>query len=314
MASIAKRPCKIGFFLPIVEGQMDGVTPRWSDIIAMAQRAEEVGFDSVWIPDHLLFRFTEITEGAYDCMSILAGLAAATKRVEIGTLVICTGFRNPAYLAKMADTIDEMSDGRLILGLGAGYHEPEYRAFGFPYDHRASRFEEALTIISTLLRTGDIDYQGQFYSARECELRLRGPRAGGPPIMVGTVGERMLRTTARLADLWNRWLVFDQSRAAEIPALRAKVDAACAEVGRDPATLGRTASVLVDFKNRPEEPPIYNRPHANPAPITGTPEQIAAQLRAFVDEGISHLQVWTSPRTVAGVEQFAPVLEAFDRG
>lgn len=307
------RPCKVGIFLPIVEGQMDGATPRWSDVAAMAQRAEEVGFDSVWIPDHLLFRFNDVTEGTYECMSILAGLAAVTQRVEIGTLVICTGFRSPALLATMANTIDEMSGGRLILGIGAGYHEPEYRAFGIPYDYRASRFEEALTIIATLLREGKVDFEGQFYSARESELRVRGPRPNGPPIMVGTAGERMLRLTAQHADLWNMWRVFGRSRADEVPPMRAKVDAACAEVGRDPATLPRTASVLVDFINRPDNPPVRNRPHADPEPITGSPEEIAAQLRAFVDEGIAHIQVQTWPRSLAGIEQFVPVLEAFDR-
>lgn len=307
------RPCKVGFFLPIVEGQMDGVTPRWADVVAMARRAEAVGFDSVWIPDHLIFRFTELTESTWECMSVLAGLAAATERVEIGTLVICTGFRSPALLASMANTIDEMSGGRLILGIGAGYHEPEYRAFGIPYDHRASRFEEALHIIATLLKTGQIDYAGKFYAARECELRIRGPRPQGPPIMVGTTGERMLQFTAKYADLWNRWLVFERSNADQIPALRERVDAACRAQGRDPATLARTASVLVDFKDDPTQPPIFNRPHANPTPITGTPETIAAQLRAFADAGISHIQVWTSPRTLEGVERFAPVLEALDQ-
>jgi len=308
------RPLKIGVFLPIVEGQMDGVTPRWSDVLAMARRAEEIGLDSVWIPDHLLFRFTEIAESTYECLSILAALAAATKRVEIGTLVICTGFRNPAVLASMANTIDEISDGRLILGLGAGYHEPEYRAFGIPYDHRYSRFEESLHIIATLLRERQIDYEGTYYSARECELRIGGPRPQGPPIMVGTTGEKMLRLTAKYADIWNRYLVFDNSNASAIPPLRAAVNAACAEVGRDPATLGRTASVLIDFKDNPAEPPIFNRPHANPTAITGSPEEMAAQLRAFAAEGISHIQIWTSPRTVEGIERLAPVLEALDKG
>jgi alkanesulfonate monooxygenase SsuD/methylene tetrahydromethanopterin reductase-like flavin-dependent oxidoreductase (luciferase family) len=311
---VMPRPCKIGVFLPTGELQMNGVTPKWADLMAMAQRAEEIGCDSVWLPDHLIYRFTEIAQGAYDCMSLLAGFAAVTKRVELGTLVLSTSFRNPAYLAKMADTIDEMSGGRLILGIGAGYHEPEYRAFGFPYDHRASRFEEALTIIHTLLRTGAIDFAGRFYSARDCELRIRGPRPNGPPIMIGTTGERMLRLTAQYADMWNRYLVFGDSHATEIPPLRERVDAACAEVGRDPATLARTVTVLVDFINRPDAPPVWNRPQADPTPITGTPEEMAAQLRAFADEGISHIQIWTNPRTVAGVERLAPVLEALDKG
>jgi alkanesulfonate monooxygenase SsuD/methylene tetrahydromethanopterin reductase-like flavin-dependent oxidoreductase (luciferase family) len=246
-------------------------------------------------------------------MTMLSALAAVTERVEIGTLVVCTGFRNPAVLAAMANTIEDISGGRLILGIGAGYHEPEYRAFGIPYDHRASRFEEALHIIASLLRERYVDFEGRFYSARDCEFRIPGPRPKGPPIMIGTMGERMLRLTAKYADQWNRYLVQGNSSASEIPALREKVDAVCQEVGRDPATLERSASVLVDFINRPDVPPAPDRPFANSIPIVGSPEEIAAQLRAFAAEGISHLQIWTNPRTVEGVELLGPVLEALDK-
>ena len=145
-------------------------------------------------------------------------------------------------------------------------------------------------------------------------LRIGGPRPNGPPIMVGTTGERMLRLTAKYADLWNKYLITGASNASEIPPLRAAVDAACTDVGRDPATLGRTASVLIDFINQPDVPPSPDRPFATPIPIIGTPEEMAAQLRAFADEGISHIQVWTNPRTVEGVARLAPVLEALDRG
>jgi len=143
-----------------------GETLRWAELLAMAQTAEAVGFDSLWLADHLLMRFSlpdleDRIIGAWDCWSLLAALAAGTERIALGTLVSCTGYRNPALLAKMADTIDEISGGRLILGLGAGWYEPEYRAFGYPYDHRVSRFAEALQIIVPLLRTGTVDVQGQ---------------------------------------------------------------------------------------------------------------------------------------------------------
>ena len=160
------RPCKVGVFLPIVETQMAGATARWTDLQTMARTAEEIGLDSIWIPDHLYFEYPGVTESTYECIAILSALAAVTTRVEIGTLVICTGFRYPAVLASMANTIDEISNGRLILGLGAGYLEPEYRAFGIPYDHRVSRFEEALHIIATLLRERKVDFEGKYYSAR----------------------------------------------------------------------------------------------------------------------------------------------------
>jgi alkanesulfonate monooxygenase SsuD/methylene tetrahydromethanopterin reductase-like flavin-dependent oxidoreductase (luciferase family) len=312
--SASAAPLKIGVHLPFSERQMQGATPRWQDIATLARRAEEVGFDSIWIADHLLFRFAGIeSRGGWECLSLLAALAASTNRVELGTLVVCTGFRNPALLAKIADTIEEISGGRLILGIGAGYHEPEYRAFGYPYDHRVSRFEEAVRIISGLLKTGQVDFAGQFYQARECELRPRGPRAGGPPLMIGTKGARMLRLTARYADLWNGWVAFDTSRPSAVPPLREAVDAACREVGRDPATLGRTLTVLVDFVGTPDLPVRLIRPDSAPEPIVGSPAEIARALRAFTAEGITHIQVALQPNNLAGIERFAPVIEELRR-
>ena len=180
--------------------------------------AEDVGFDSVWVTDHLLFRFPpRDDQGLWECWSLLSALGAVTNRVEIGPLVSCTSYRNPALLAKIADTVDEISDGRLILGLGAGWHEPEYKSFGYPFDHRISRFEEALTIIHGLLRNGAIDFDGKYYQARDCELRPRGPRKNGPPILIGSTGERMLGLVAKYADHWNAW---GRNNPDEIPADR----------------------------------------------------------------------------------------------
>src|SRR5687768_1651833 len=201
-----KRSPRIGLILPYTDLYLDGATPHWSDLATQVRLAEDVGFDSVWVPDHLLFRFPGgATGGAWDCWSLLAALAAVTSRVALGPIVTCTGYRNPALLAKIADTIDEISGGRLILGLGAGWNEAEFHAFGYPFDHLASRFEEALTIITGLLRQGRVDFAGTYYQARECELRLRGPRPNGLPIMIGTTGARMLGLTAQHADAWNAW-------------------------------------------------------------------------------------------------------------
>jgi probable F420-dependent oxidoreductase len=307
-----KRPLKIGLGLPDAEGLLDGATAHWSDLAAIARRAEALGFDSVWVQDHLLFRFPDqAAEGPWESFSLLAALAAATARVEIGTLVTRTSFRNPALTAKMAATIDDISGGRLILGLGAGWHEPEYRAFGYPFDHRVSRFAEALTIIATLLRRGQIDFAGQYYQARDCELRPRGPRPSGPPIMLGTTGERMLRLTARHADAWNVYFSRTGNAPSGIPPLRERVDAACRAEGRAPATLERTAAVLVDLTEGRGVPQSVN-PSGAP-PLAGTPEEIAAALRAYAREGISHVQLYIVPMTLAGLERFAPVLELLDR-
>jgi alkanesulfonate monooxygenase SsuD/methylene tetrahydromethanopterin reductase-like flavin-dependent oxidoreductase (luciferase family) len=299
-----RRPLAVGLILPMTEREMAGQTAHWTDLLAMARRAEELGFDSVWIEDHLLFRFAgQEAQAPWECWSMLAALAASTSRVALGPLVTCTGFRNPALLAKMAGTVDEISGGRLILGLGAGWHEPEYSAFGYPFDHRVSRFEEALTIIAGLLRDGHVDVEGTYYQARDCELRPRGPRPGGPPIMIGTTGPRMLRLTATQADLWNGWA---RRHPAEIAVDRAQVDAACAAVGRDPASLGRTVSVLVDLPGRAGRP-------SEPRPtLSGAPVELAATLRALAHEGISHVQLWLDPSTLAGLEAFAPVLALLD--
>lgn len=294
---------KLGVILPVAEYFMDGETPRWSDLLAMTRRAEEVGFDSVWIVDHLIVaREGHETIGVWECWSLLSALAAATSTTELGTLVVCSSFRNPALLAKMAETVDEVSGGRLTLGLGAGHHEPEYRAFGFPWDPRVSRFEEAIQIVHPLLRTGSVDFQGRFYQAENCVLRPRGPRQDGPPIMIGTTGERMLRLTARYADSWNVYYSADQNRASRIPAVRTKVDAACQAEGRDPATLQRTAAVLVNpsgLKMRRERPDWI---------LSGTAEEIAEEFRAYEREGISHLQIRVEPNTIEGIETLEPVV------
>ena len=309
------RPLKVGAFIPIVEGQMDGGAARGRDILAMAQAAEAVGFDSVWVPDHLLFRFDgEESQGVWECTTVLAALAVATTRVEIGALVVATGFRNPALLAKIAATIDEISGGRLILGLGAGWHEPEFSAYGYPFDHRVSRFEEALTIIRSLLRDGRVDFEGTYYEARECELRPRGPRPSGPPILIGALGtgERMLRLAARDADLWNAWLTWGRSWPDAIPPLRALVDDACAAVGRDPSSLGRTVALLVEVPHRAARLTLTS-PTGSGEPLSGSPEAIAEALRGFAREGISHVQIVHAPNSVAGIEAMAPVLELLDR-
>lgn len=299
------RPLKVGLCLDTLGLTTDGVLPSWPDFLAMAQRAEETGFASLWLPDHLLVRWPNATGGSWECWSLLAALAAATQRIELGTIVLSTSFRNPALLAKMAAAVDDISGGRLTLGIGAGWQEPEYTAFGYPYDHRASRFEEAFTIIRALLREGRIDFDGRFYQARECELLPRAARAGGPPIMVGTRGERMLRLTAAHADMWNGWLVGQGNDVATYRPLRDGLDAACAAMGRDPATLSRSVGVTIGTG-------ALSLPM--PPPIEGSLEVIADALRAFAHEGVDHIQVLLAPTTLATIEGFAPVLALLGRG
>ena len=301
-----KRPLGVGLMLPDTEREMAGGTARWADLAAMARTAEACGFDSIWVSDHLLFRFEgKEPQGIWECWSLLAALAAVTSRVEIGTLVSCTGFRNPALLAKTADTVDEISGGRLVLGLGAGWHQPEYEAFGYPYDHRVSRFAEALAIISGLLRHGRVDFAGAYHTARDCELRPRGPRPGGPPIMVGSSAPRMLALLAAHGDLWNAWA---RQTVEEVAADRALVDAALAANGRDPATVGRSVALLVDT------PDATGRPsEEKPGLKARTPAELAEHLLAYAALGIDHVQLMIDPNTPAGLEWAARALEEVDR-
>jgi alkanesulfonate monooxygenase SsuD/methylene tetrahydromethanopterin reductase-like flavin-dependent oxidoreductase (luciferase family) len=308
-----RRPLKIGVELPIAVDKGRFGTPRWGDISQMARRAEAIGFDSIWIEDHLLFRPEgRASRGVWEGWSVIAAIAAVTSRVEIGPLVSCMSFRNPAYLAKLADTIDEISGGRLILGVGAGWHEAEYRAFGFPFDHRVSRFEEGLRILHALLRDGKVDFVGRYHEVRECELQPRGPRPGGPPILIGSSGARMLALVARYADLWNAYFPSTKNRPAGVAPLRDRVDAACLDAGRDPATLGRTVAVFVDMApGRVAAPPAPA--HWAVSPLTGPPERLAEELRAYAREGIGHVQLWLEPNSLESLEAFAPVLELLDR-
>src|SRR5947199_7423992 len=308
-ASRPLRPLKVGINLPTVEGTMAGKTASWADLFAFAQRAEALGFDSLWVPDHLLLTWQEQTHGIWECWSLLAALAAVTSRVALGPLVACTAFRSPALLARMADTVDEISGGRLIVGLGAGWNGPEDRAFGSPSDHRVDRFEEALQIIVPLLRTGHVDFEGKYYQARGCELRPRGPRPGGPPILIGAKGPRMLRLAATYADLWNAEGPLQGPE--EISSRRVAGDAASVAVGRDPATLGRSASVVVNLPMGQG----WQRPSAEgKQPEPTSPEEVAQTLRGYAREGLSHVQLWLVPNAIASLEWFKAVLDLLDHG
>src|SRR3954471_23290670 len=157
----------------------------------MAQTAEACGFDSVWVGDHLLYRDDGRPErGPWECWTLLSALAAVTERVRVGPLVACTAFHPPGLIAKMASTIAEISDGRFVLGLGAGWNETEFRAFGIPFDQRVSRFEEAFTVIRSLLSGERVTDDGRFSQTDDAVLL---PRPRQPvPLMIGATGPRML--------------------------------------------------------------------------------------------------------------------------
>jgi alkanesulfonate monooxygenase SsuD/methylene tetrahydromethanopterin reductase-like flavin-dependent oxidoreductase (luciferase family) len=290
---------RIGIVLPI--GQEDGMPapPTYSEIRAVALEAEASGLDSVWVYDHLLFRFDGVTTGIHECWTILAAIAEATTRVELGTIVMCTGFRNPALLAKMAATLDHVSHGRLILGIGCGWHDPEYDAFGYPTDHKVGRFDEALTVIRGLIRDGRADLDGRWVSATDAVLVP--PARPDLPILIAAKRPRMLDLTARHADAWN--LAWFGEPDARLAGARADLAAACARVGRDPATLDITVGVNVRFPDL--APGDAARPAETEPAISGTLEQVAAGLAAHGAAGAVHLIVALEPTTPEAVRRLA---------
>ena len=310
------RGKKLGVLLPHGERGMGGETPRGADVLALANMTEDAGFDSVWLVDHFLWhvpaldRFEErvaegekgIRLGYWECLTLASALAVTTSRVEIGTLVVNTGYRNPALLARMVDTVDELSAGRLILGLGAGGVPGEYDAFGYDYERRVGRFEEALQIIRPLLRGESVTFTGDFYRTKEAELRPKGVRAEGPPILIGLLkgGPRMQRLVAQYADQWNCWLCFGDSRVGAYREARAGIVVACEKHGRDPASLTKNVAVVVSFG-------AESSPGASP--ITGTDEEIADEIAAYLDEDVDHIVFKPDPRNAEGIEALARVLE-----
>ncbi len=289
---------KIGWVLNVSE------TARgYGEVREMALRVEAEGLDSLWVPDHLLYRSSPgETRGIWEAWTFLSSLAEATNRVELGPLVACTQFRNPAILAKMAITLDEVSEGRLTLGLGAGWNEPEFRAFGMPFDHLVGRFEEAVRIIKPLLRDGFVDFQGTYYQVRDCEIKPRGRRPGGPPLLIAGWRPRMLRLAARYADIWNTGYALPSfSEPYE------RLLAACAEEGRDPSTLEMTHEILLDFPDLRETPIASNVVSI----LRGSTEEIAQALLQYEQLGIEHLMVQCTPSNPVSLSRFLAAVKMY---
>lgn len=308
----AKPRMKLGIMPSLGENSWgaeapNGQTPRYRDVQEVALMAEQVGFDSFWLADHLIYRFPPDNpeSGAWEVFTFLSALAAVTSRITLGPLVACTSFRNPALLAKMADSLDEISGGRFILGLGAGWHQPEYDAFGYPFDHLAGRFEEALSIILPLLHGERVTHAGKYYQTSDAVLRPHGPTKAGPPIWIGGRRPRMLELTARHADAWNTvWHKTAEGVTKAYPSLLE----ACERAGRDPKTLTLTAGTMARVL-APGEARVADGPA-----IQGDAQEVADGLRAFAEAGVEHLVVIVEPDGVVSAERFARVIELLNQG
>ena len=276
---------KIGLMLPLGESEAGG----WTNLRAMAVAADEHGLDSVWGADHLIFRENGETEGIHECWTVLTAVAAVTSRVEIGPLVLALPFRNPALVAKMAAQLDEISGGRFILGIGCGWHEPEFDAFGYPFDHRVSRFEEGLRIAAPLLRGQRVTFEGSYHRAIDAELRPAPIRNGGPPILIAGKQPRMLRLVAEHADQWNAAWYGHPDEADQLRTRLGDLRAALDATGRDPSTLTITVGIFVAVEGAEGDVPERA--------LRGSVEEIGRALAGYADLGVDHLIAHVFPRT-----------------
>jgi len=291
---------KVGVLLPM--GNHGSAPEPWPSVLEFALRAESLGIDALWIVDHALFRFPNAPErGIHEAWSVLAALAAATRRVELGTLVLGLRMRNPALLAKMAATTDEICGGRLTLGVGAGWHDPEYTAFGYPLDHRLGRTEEAFELLVRLIKDGRASADGQWVQADDAAILP--PGRSSMRILSAGRGPRMLGMVAKLADASNIAWMGRPSDPVLVERMAA-LDTACAAIGRDPATLERTVGVSVRYPDAVVDGPSPDRAK-NLDGALDSAQPVADGLRAFADAGYPEVMVWLEPMNLAALERLA---------
>ncbi len=281
------RSLRVSVQLPEVERDVP-----WPEYASMALAAEEVGFDSIFMGDHLLYRGnTKPERGPWEAWTMLSALAAVTRRVRLGPLVACTAFHPPGLIAKAAAAIQEVSGGRFVLGLGAGWNEEEFRAFGIPFDHRVDRFEEAFTIIRRLLDGERVTLDGRFHRVDDAVLLPRPPRK--PTLMIGSTGPRVLSIALPHVDAWNTWYDATGNTPEGFARESAKVTVAAEQLGRDPSSIERSGCVLVVLDRSAGERPV----EAGTRPLEGSPDRIAAGLRELAEAGADEAILVLSPIT-----------------
>ena len=296
------RPLSVGVQLPEVERDV-----RWPEVVAMARAAEEVGFDSIWLGDHLLYRGDGRPErGPWDSWTMLAALAASTERVRLGPLVACAAFHPPGLLARMAASIDEVSGGRFVFGIGAGWNESEFRAFGIPFGERASRFEEAFGVVRRLLGGERVTCDGRFSRVEDAVLLPRPARR--LPLMIGSNGDRLLRVALPHVDAWNTWFADYGNTPDRFHALNERITRVADEVGRPAGDVARSACVLVVVDPAARERPIAE----GVVPLDGPAGRIADELRAMAEAGADEVILVLSPITERSVRAIGEVLAHLD--
>jgi alkanesulfonate monooxygenase SsuD/methylene tetrahydromethanopterin reductase-like flavin-dependent oxidoreductase (luciferase family) len=291
---------RVGAIVPMEVSDGPGREPTWPEMLGFVRHAEEIGLDSAWVCDHLWAGWDDKPpENVHEAWTLLPALAASTSRIELGQLVTCISFRDPSLLAKMAVTVDEISSGRILLGLGAGWYDAEYRAFGFPNDHRVDRFEEALQIIKPLLAGERVTFEGTYHAVDGARL-MPSPSRPIPTLIAGE-RPRMLGLTARHANAWNTaWYAGPDDR---LRAQFAAMDEALKVEGRDPATLRRTVGVAV------RDPDASDDRGSDEAPVFfGSVDEMAALFDAYEELGADDVILELGPKTERSLDRVAEAI------
>ena len=290
---------EIGVTLPIWQYGAERTTTRWTDIKRVALSAEQMRVDTLWVPDELLWRSdTPSPQGFWDGYSMAGAAAAVTSKIKIGSWVFSALHRNPGIIAKAAETLDEISGGRFVFGLGAGHAGIQARAFGLPEDMVFARWEEALQIIVPLMRGGRATFEGKFHAARDLVQQPQGPRPNAIPLLIGGQKSKAMRLAAQHADIWSTFAE-QKSTLEEMGPRMSEFRALCDEVDRDAATMGKAAGVDVRPLGKVDDD----------SALSGSAEEIADGLRAFREAGYTQADLMVSPGSLEAFDALAPVVE-----
>ena len=261
----------------------------WDDVLSLARHVEATGWDGIWYADHFMPNTADASDPCHEVCTTIAGLAACVPRIRIGSLVIGNTYRHPAVVAKMAATIDHISGGRLVLGMGAGWQENEHLAYGIAFytvGERLRRLDEACQVIKSLFSERRSNFEGRYYRLEDAPLEPK-PIQKPLPLMIGGGGEKVtLRIVARLADEWNVWGDVDRLRQK-----MAVLDGHCEAIDRDPLTIQRSAAVLVYLSDdRKLVKRIREEPQARPS-IAGNAAELADIVAEYASAGVDELIV-----------------------
>lgn len=297
----------IGMTLLTIEDPDSGTAPTWEQLRRRAGLAEEVGYDTVWIADELQWE-TDDWSGPrnwWECVALTGAVAASTSTIEVGTWVLSALHRNPGLTVKAAETLDEISGGRFLFGLGSGHAGRQGEAYGFPSNYTVSRYEEALAIITTLRASGTASFEGRFHEAKDQVLGPRSGRSEPIPLMLAGHGPRTMRLAADNADIWSAYAT-ESSQPEAFTSMVGQLEDICEETGRDPGSIGKSIGVGVA--------PPGKKPSgwlADAGTIQGSIEQIIDTFGRFEEMGCTRLEVMVAGDPDEGIEGLAPVVEAF---